>query len=88
MSPYGAPQLPYIPYGHGPAGSDYGGAMAMPMMGYQKTGSMYGVPNPRNTLATNLNMFGGGSQTGSGPGRPMSTFSMATTVNPFASGPS
>jgi len=91
MSLYAAPQLPYIPYGHGPgsvAGSDYGGAMAMPMMGYQNTGSMYGVPNPRNTLATNLNMFGGASQTGSGPGRPMSTFSMATTVNPFASGPS
>ena len=82
-------------------GSDYGGGMAMPAaMPYQATGSVYGMmPNaPRNTVMTNLNMFGGGDIHGSqggfappmAPGmqRPMSTFSLATTVNPFAGGPS
>ena len=70
-------------------------------LGYQGTGSMYGMmPNaPRNTAMTNMNMFGGGDVHGSqggfappmAPGmmqRPMSTFSLATTMNPFASGPS
>ena len=80
--------------------------MGMPgPMSYQHTGSMYGMMPPvmpmapRNTVMTNLNMFGGdasGSQAGGfaapmAPGlqetRPMSTFSMATSVNPFA-GPS
>lgn len=69
--------------------------MATPM-GYQNTGSMYGMMGPGS-----MNMFGGsqhgGSQYGGvGPSmppplgagaRPMSTFSMATSVNPFA-GPS
>ncbi|KIK53045.1 glycosyltransferase family 2 protein [Collybiopsis luxurians FD-317 M1] len=48
-----APQLPYLPFSGGPgsaAGSDYGGHTGMPMgppampMGYQGTGSMYGMP--------------------------------------------
>ena len=51
--------------------------------------------DPRNTMMTNLNMFGGGtgSQIGGAPPsigaqqRPMSTFSMATTANMFT-GPS
>lgn len=108
MSQYGLPQLPFMPFGGGPgsiAGSDYGGQMPMPgPMPYQNTGSMYGMMPPmmpmapRNTVMTNMNMFGGdvgGSQAGfaapMAPGlqeqRPMSTFSMATSVNPFA-GPS
>lgn len=104
MSQFGViPQLPFMPFGGGPgsmAGSDYGGHMAMPSMGYQNTGSAYGMmpADPRNTMMTNLNMFGGGtgSQIGGFGGappsagvqqRPMSTFSMATTANMFA-GPS
>ncbi|TFY68562.1 hypothetical protein EVJ58_g936 [Rhodofomes roseus] len=109
MSQYSIPQLPFMPMGGGPgsvAGSEYGGHMPMAMpMGYQNTGSMYGMmpTAPRNTVMTNLNMFGGSADmdaTGSqhsGHGlaapmmpiaqRPMSTFSMATSVNPFA-GPS
>ncbi|THG97676.1 hypothetical protein EW026_g4373 [Hermanssonia centrifuga] len=110
MSQYAIPQLPFMPFAGGPGsvhGSDYGGQMPMAaQIPYQGTGSMYGMPMmpaampmaPRNTVMTNLNMFGGdpnGSQAGfappSAPGmqsqqRPMSTFSMATSVNPF-SGP-
>lgn len=108
MSAYGVPQLPFMPFGGGPgsvAGSDYGHMPPMPgPIPYQNTGSMYGMmPNaPRNTVMTNVNMFGGsgdvhGSQSGFLPPstsmplgmeqRPMSTFSLATSVNPFA-GPS
>lgn len=80
--------------------------MAMPAaIPYQGTGSMYGMMPPmmppmapRNTVMTNLNMFGGdttGSQVGFAPPmapglqeqRPMSMFSMTTSVSPFA-GPS
>jgi chitin synthase len=109
QSPFGPPQIPFMPLGGGPgsfAGSDFGGGqMAMPPMmtpmGYQNTGSMYGMMGP-GSMAQSINMFGGsqhgGSQYGgvgplmpplaSGLGtRPMSTFSMATSVNPFA-GPS
>ena len=100
MSQYGAPgfpQLPFMPFGGGPgstAGSEYGGLHAgMPQLPYQNAGSVYGMmPNaPRNTVMTNMNMFGGDGITpqftGAGGTRPMSTFSMATSVNPFA-GPS
>ena len=108
MSQFGAPQLPFMPFAGGPgsvAGSDYGHMMTMPpqlpQMGYQNTGSMYGMMPPamapRNTMMTGMNMFDGGSIHGSQSGamppvqslnqRPMSTFSMATSVNPFA-GPS
>lgn len=98
------PQLPFLPFGGGPgsaAGSDYGGQMPMmPPMGYQNTGSVYGMPmgGPRNTMFGGMDM-GGGSQAGGFGGvppsgsmmgmqqRPMSTFSMATTANLFA-GPS
>lgn len=84
-------------------GSDYGGGMGP--MGYPNTASMYGMgmpAGPRNTVMTNLNMYGGGmgGSPGSFSGAPpsampnlgagqqrMSTFSMATSVNPFA-GPS
>lgn len=65
----------------------------MPQLPNQNTGSVYGMmPNvPRNTVLTNMNMFGGDGITpqftGAGGTRPMSTFSMATSVNPFA-GPS
>ncbi|PPQ77158.1 hypothetical protein CVT25_010786 [Psilocybe cyanescens] len=105
MSQYGVPQLPFMPFGTGPgsiAGSDYGHMpMGMPQLGYQNTGSMYGMMpptvGPLNPMMTGMNMFGtGGSANGSQSGhippalpqqRPMSTFSMATSVNPFA-GPS
>jgi chitin synthase len=102
MSQYaGAPQLPFIPFSGSPGsivGSEFGGNMSMPQIPHQNTGSMYGMmPNaPRNTVMTNLNMFGGegmGGQFAGAPSpalgglRPMSTFSMATSVNPFA-GPS
>ncbi|PFH50393.1 glycosyltransferase family 2 protein [Amanita thiersii Skay4041] len=108
MSQYGgAPQLPFMPFGGGPgsiAGSDYGhSAMPMPPLGYQNTGSMYGMMPPMMPQMTGMNMFGGsfgGSQSGGPTGvapslppvglpqqRPMSTFSLATSVNPFA-GPS
>jgi chitin synthase len=108
MSQYGAPQIPFMPFGGGPgsaAGSDYGHMMTMPpqlpQMGYQNTGSMYGmVPPamaPRNTMMTGMNMFDAGSVHGSQSGaippfmgmqqRPTSTFSMGTSANPF-SGPS
>ena len=101
MSQYGGapglPQLPFMPFGGGPGsvtGSEYGGIHAgMPQLPYQNTGSAYGMmPNaPRNTVMTNMNMFGGDGITpqftGAGGTRPMSTFSMATSVNPFA-GPS
>ena len=69
MSQYGGgmPQLPFMPFGTGYAGSangsEYGGQMPMAMaMPYQHSGSVYGmVPNgPRNTMMTNYNMFGGG----------------------------
>jgi chitin synthase len=79
----------------------------MPMMGMPAqsayAGSLYGgVPGPnfmpgvpRNSVATNLNMFGGGGGGLMQPPsmaelqqRPMSTFSLATTANPFASTPS
>lgn len=67
-----------MPLGGGPgsaSGSDYGHMPMgmMPQMGYQNTGSMYGMmpPNavPRNTIMSGLNTFGSGgsihgSQTG------------------------
>ena len=82
MSQYGAPQLPFMPFGGGGpgsvAGSDYGHMMTMPpqmpqQMGYQNTGSMYGmVPPPamapRNTMMTGMNVFDGGSVHGSQSG--------------------
>jgi chitin synthase len=84
MSQYGMgmpPQLPFMPMGGGPgsfAGSDYGGGVGIPMMptpmGYQNTGSMYGIGMmaPRNTMAPNFTGGGwGGSQAGSATG-PMS----------------
>ncbi|PCH40709.1 glycosyltransferase family 2 protein [Wolfiporia cocos MD-104 SS10] len=101
MSQYNLPQLPFMPTGGSVTGSEYGPVGMPAPMPYQHTASMYGMmPNaPRNTIMTNLNMFGGerdttGSQSGFAPPgsmpamqRPMSTFSMATSVNPFA-GPS
>lgn len=99
MSQYGGglPHLPFMPFGGGPgstAGSEYGGIhVGMPQLPHQNTGSVYGMmPNaPRNTVMTNMNMFGRDGITpqftGAGGTRPMSTFSMATSVNPFA-GPS
>ena len=68
MSQYGGiPQLPQMPLGGGfngsVAGSDYGGAMPMPMLPYQNTGSMYGMPAvvgaPPGVMMSGLNMFGG-----------------------------
>ena len=82
MPSYGPPQMPFMPLGGGPGsatGSDYGHTqMAMiPQMGYQNTGSMYGMipPNvaPRNTVMSGMNMFGsGGSMNGSQIGVPPS----------------
>ncbi|KAJ7780186.1 glycosyltransferase family 2 protein [Mycena maculata] len=99
QSPFAAPQLPFMPFSGGPGsvtGSDHGQMPMMPQMGYQNTGSMYGMMPP---MMNNMNMYGGsfsGSQGGfappvmpaaSGIPRPMSTLSMATTANMF-SGPS
>jgi len=89
---FGTPQLPTMPFmglGGSMAGSEYGG---MPQMGFAPQ-SIYGMPiaqAPRNTMMTNINMFGGGSPVASGPPQPqgmarMSTFSMATHLNPFTS---
>ncbi|TDL30141.1 chitin synthase [Rickenella mellea] len=81
MSPYGmgmAPQLgslPFLPYAGGPgsmAGSEYGGNGGGMMGGPQPfptTTSMFLPAGPRNSVMTNLNMFGGGgSQSGYAPG--------------------
>ncbi|KAF8483043.1 chitin synthase-domain-containing protein [Gautieria morchelliformis] len=97
---FGTPQMPFLPMGAGPGsvhGSEYGG---VPQMGFPNTASMYGMGmpmDPRNTVMSNLNMFGGGGS-GSFSGAPpsampninmgqqrMSTFSMATSFSPFAS---
>jgi len=72
-TPYGAPQLPFMPFGGGPgsaAGSDYGQMpMAMPQMSYQNTGSMYGMMGPGMPMNPMMpNMFGGGSVSGSQSG--------------------
>ncbi|KZS98103.1 glycosyltransferase family 2 protein [Sistotremastrum niveocremeum HHB9708] len=110
MSQHGSapPQLGPLPYSAGPgshAGSEYGGMMP-PQMGFVGTPSMYGMggmgmmpQGPRNSVMTNLNMFGAsGSIAGSGftppnpnfgmPQNRMSTFSLATSVNPFTGSPS
>ncbi|KAF7345448.1 Glycosyltransferase family 2 protein [Mycena venus] len=99
QNPFAAPQLPFMPFGGGPpsiSGSDHGQMPMMTGMGYQNTGSMYGMMPP---MMTGMNMYAGsfnGSQGGfappvmpaaSGVPRPMSTLSMATTANMF-SGPS
>jgi len=79
MASYGsAPRIPFMPVGGGPGsvtGSDHGHLpMTMiPQMGYQNTGSLYGMmpPHavPRNTVMSGLNMFGsGGSVNGSQAG--------------------
>lgn len=77
MPSYGAPQLPFIGGGPGSVtGSEFGQMpmTMMPQLGYQNTGSMYGMmspnPVPRNTVMSGLNMFGGsmnGSQAGGVP---------------------
>ncbi|KAG8219096.1 glycosyltransferase family 2 protein [Butyriboletus roseoflavus] len=99
MSQFGLPPMPFVPFAPGSgsaAGSEHGGMMGP--LGYQHSGSVYGMVDPRTTMmgmgGMNMNMFTGhGSQTGgfgmlSPGGDPrMSTFSMATSVNPFA-GPS
>ncbi|TFK33275.1 glycosyltransferase family 2 protein [Crucibulum laeve] len=104
MSQFSAPQLPFMPFGGGPGsvvGSDYNNMpMMAPQMGYQHTGSVYGMMNPAAGVPRNTMMpmytggsFGGSQSGGFGgvppsiPPQRMSTFSMATTVNPFA-GPS
>ncbi|KAF8839315.1 glycosyltransferase family 2 protein [Paxillus ammoniavirescens] len=98
---FGVPRMPFMPFAGGPGsvtGSDFGGAMGMlPPLGYQHSGSVYGMVDPRATMMpmSNMNMLtGNGSQTGGfgllppvGDARPISTFSMATSVNAFA-GPS
>ena len=89
MASYGPPQIPFMPLGGGPgsaAGSDYGhGHMPVPMIppiGYQNTGSMYGMmPAPRNTVMSGMNMFGsGGSMSGSQAG------AMPPTLPPLGGG--
>ena len=76
MSQFGLPSMQFMPLGAGPgsaAGSEYGGTTGMGMMGplgYQHTGSVYGMTDPRMTMMTmgggmNMSMFSGsGSQTG------------------------
>lgn len=83
MSTFGGPQLPFMPFvgGSMAGGSDYGGPtagmgmmnpmMTGGMMGYQNTGSVYGMPMmgaPRNTVMSNFGMFGGGAGSGMGAG--------------------
>ena len=70
VSQFGVPPMPFMPFAPGPgsaAGSEYGGMMGP--LGYQHTGSVYGMVDPRATMMTmggmNMNMFtGNGSQTG------------------------
>ncbi|KAF8312672.1 chitin synthase [Clavulina sp. PMI_390] len=106
MSQFGTPQLPMPQFGGSQAGSDHGGmnpytaslhgpAMSMNLSVPGYAGSMYGMPQmmPRQSVMTNLNMFGGGggdNGMGTGPGgfRPMTAFSMSPTANPFPTGPS
>ncbi|KAF8121024.1 chitin synthase-domain-containing protein [Boletus edulis] len=95
------PPVPFVPGPGGAAGSEHGGTMGMMgPLGYQHTGSVYGMVDPRATMMGTGGMGTGmhhadGSQTGgfgSGPigdggDRRMSTSSTATSVNAFA-GPS
>lgn len=101
--PFGAGSVAGSDHGGHPA---MGMGFGMPMMGMPAqsayAGSLYGgVPQPnfmpgvpRNSVATNLNMFGGSGGLIQPPSmadlqqRPMSTFSLATTANPFATTPS
>lgn len=101
--PFGAGSVAGSDHG-GPAAAGMG--FGMPMMGMPAqsvyAGSLYGgVPGqnfmpgvPRNSVATNLNMFGSSGGLAQPPSmaelhqRPMSTFSLATTANPFATTPS
>jgi len=73
--------------------------MMPPQIGFPNAPSMYslgmGMPTaPRNTVMSNMNMYGGaaGSQTGSfqvpPPMTRMSTLSMGTNLNPYAGGTS
>ncbi|KAG8855852.1 hypothetical protein FRB96_006674 [Tulasnella sp. 330] len=106
LSVHGMGSMPFLPYqmgGGSQAGSDYGGGMMHPQMtgglnpfansvySAGMMGSMGGPGAPRNSVMTNLNMFGGsGSVLGApstnfGMPRPLSTFS----VDPFGgTGPS
>ncbi|KAI0307192.1 chitin synthase [Multifurca ochricompacta] len=68
MSQYGGvPQLPPMPLGGGfngsVNGSDYGGAIPIPTLPYQNTGSIYGMPSmagvPQSAMIPGLSMFGG-----------------------------
>ncbi|KAF5334215.1 hypothetical protein D9611_014324 [Ephemerocybe angulata] len=92
---FGAPQLPFMPFPGGPgsaAGSEYGGMPPAAMMGYQNTGSVYGMA-PRNTMMPN--MFGGGGGFGGGmmggsagdssqQGVPMAPFAQAQANRPMS----
>ncbi|KAG8895339.1 hypothetical protein FRC01_012434 [Tulasnella sp. 417] len=110
MNPFGTMHqmgsMGFLPYmGGSHAGSDYGGMLQPQMtgmtgmgpMGPMGAGSMYGggMAVPRNSVMTNLNMFGGPGSVAGGPApsvagmggmaRPLSTFS----VDPFGgTGPS
>ncbi|KIY65055.1 glycosyltransferase family 2 protein [Cylindrobasidium torrendii FP15055 ss-10] len=81
VSSFQPPHLPAMPFGGSVHGSEYGGtnpmmaqysgAMGMPAMGYQNTGSVYGMNPmmapmaPRNTMMGPMNpMFTGGSAFG------------------------
>jgi chitin synthase len=65
-----------MPFGGGPGsarGSEVGRTLGpIPPMGYQNTGSMYGMiaPQTQNAMTANMNMFGigGGSQSGQSGG--------------------
>jgi len=94
MSQYGG-MLPPV-FGAGPP-SVTGSMVGPPALPFPQTNSMFlggmGMPQvPRNSVMTNLNMFGGGGVAGSVSGGAsafgmpprMSTFSMATNLNPFA----
>lgn len=96
MNPFATMQsmgsMPFLPYPTmgSAAGSDYGGMLHPQMTGtVMGPGSIYGggMGVPRNSVMTNLNMFGGGpgSVAGLGDTRPLSSFS----VDPFGTtGPS
>ncbi|KAG9027552.1 hypothetical protein FRB95_007619 [Tulasnella sp. JGI-2019a] len=100
-SVHGMGSMPFLPYqmgGGSVAGSDYGGAMLHPQMtgGMGPFGNsvygvgMMGMPGPgvpRNSVMTNLNMFGGGGSSGSVLGAPNANFGMPRPLSTFSADP-
>ncbi|KAF6750973.1 glycosyltransferase family 2 protein [Ephemerocybe angulata] len=90
--PMPLPFMPFPGWAGSAAGSEYGGMPPAAMMGYQNTGSVYGMA-PRNTMMPN--MFGGGGGFGGGmmggsagdssqQGVPMAPFAQAQPNRPMS----